>query len=98
MLTSGLTFASLDFSAAQIRSGYCLLGLAIDEDLKRVAHEISAELQLIEAPKLLRKFDEIVEGSPEEVTSFSAPQASSGSQPSAQGIGKRQIWINIRLI
>jgi len=88
MLTSGWTFASLDFSAAQIRSGYCLLGLAIDEDLKRVAHEISAELQLIEAPKLLRKFDEIVEGSPEEVTSFSAPQASSGSQPSAQGIGK----------
>ena len=41
MLTSAWTLASLDFSAAQIRSGYCLLALVTDEELQRVAHEIS---------------------------------------------------------
>ena len=80
MLTSAWTLASLEFSAGQIRSGYCILALVTEEDLRRVAYEIAPELQLIDAPKLLRKFNEIVEGSPEQVSSLAA-SSDPASQP-----------------
>jgi type VI secretion system protein VasG len=80
MLTSAWTLASLEFSAGQIRSGYCILALVTEEDLRRVTYEIAPELQLIEAPKLLRKFNEIVEGSPEQVSSLAA-SSDPASQP-----------------
>ena len=80
MLTSAWTLASLEFSAGQIRSGYCILALVTEEDLRRVAYEIAPELQLIDAPKLLRKFNEIVEASPEQVSSLAA-SSDPASQP-----------------
>jgi type VI secretion system protein VasG len=89
MLTSAWTTASLEFSAAQIRSGFCLLALVSDDDLRRVAYEIGPELQLIDAPKLLGKFNDIVAGSPEQTTSLSAQPAAAGrSAASAPGSGK----------
>ncbi|HEY2015462.1 MAG TPA: AAA family ATPase, partial [Bryobacteraceae bacterium] len=54
MLTEAWTVGSLEFSGAQIRSGFVVLALISDEDLARVIHEISKELQKIE-PDALRK-------------------------------------------
>ncbi len=87
MFTAAWTLATLEFSAGQIRSGFCILALATDEDLRRVAHEIAPELQLIDAPKFLRKFGDIVEGSPEQVTSLAAAQASSSDSNGQPAVG-----------
>ena len=88
MLSTAWTVASLDFAAAQIRSGYCLLALLTDEDLLRVAHDLSSQLQLIAGDDLKRKFNDIAAGSPEEVASMAAqPSRASGAQPAA-GSGK----------
>ena len=75
MLTQAWTIASLDFNAAQIRSGHCILALVTDEDLQRVARDVGPEFQLINAEELKRRFDDIVAGSPEQAASLAAQPA-----------------------
>ena len=87
MFTEAWTLASLDFAAGQIRSGFCILALVTDEDLRRVAYEVAPEFQLIEAPKLLRKFNDIIEGSPETVSSLAASQTAGQSEKGAATTG-----------
>ena len=44
MLTEAWTVGSLDFGAQQIRSGHALLALLANDELRRIAREISREL------------------------------------------------------
>jgi type VI secretion system protein VasG len=65
VLTEAWNTGSLDFSAAQIRSGFVVLALIGDSELQRMAHEFSRELRSIEPETLRRDFGKIVAGSPE---------------------------------
>jgi type VI secretion system protein VasG len=90
MLNTAWTVASLDFAAAQIRSGFCILALVTDEDLLRVAHDLSSQLLLLTPDDLKRKFGDIVAGSTEEAAALAtqptgantAPAAAAGKTPS----------------
>src|ERR1035438_1411239 len=52
MLTEAWTVGSLEFNAAQVRTGFALLALLSDEELSRIARETSKELQKIDAEAL----------------------------------------------
>jgi type VI secretion system protein VasG len=79
--------ASLDYNAAQIRSGYAVLALLTSDELLRLAKDFSRELTMIQPETLRRDFENIVAGSPEDA----APLAAAGSAaatPAAAGGGK----------
>jgi type VI secretion system protein VasG len=68
------TTGSLDYGATQIRSGYAILALLTNDELQRIAREISRELLMIRTEALTKDFVDIVDGSPEEaVVVASAP-------------------------
>ncbi len=100
LLNTGWTIASLDFAAAQIRSGFCLLALVTDDELQRGVGDLSAELTSITGDELKGKFNEIMAGSPEETTTVSAQPASASAAPVA-GSGKTpnldQFTVNLTL-
>ena len=85
LLTSAWTIASLDFSAAEIRSGFCLIALVTDDQFKRLIVDLSPELQLIEAAELQNKFKRIVEGSPEATTLAFSESADPNALPPVSG-------------
>ncbi len=67
MLVGAWTVGSIDFNAGQIRTGYTILALVSDDELRRLVGETSRELQKI-VPEALRKdFLAIVATSHEEV-------------------------------
>src|SRR5579864_2041339 len=67
MLVSAWTFGSIDYGAGQIRTGYTILALLTDDDLRRQIRETSRELQKIEPEALRKDFANIVATSHEEV-------------------------------
>ncbi len=72
--------ASIDYGAAQIRSGHLLLALLATDDLARLAREISREFAAISVESLKKDFADITG------TSAEAREATSLSdQPSATG-------------
>jgi type VI secretion system protein VasG len=66
MLTEAWTIGSIDFNAAQIRTGFTVLALASNEELARLMREISREFQKIHPDALRKDFVNIVAGSHEE--------------------------------
>src|SRR5437660_5352492 len=70
--------ASVDYGAAQVRSGHLLVALLASDDLRRLAREISREFASVSVESLKKDFAEITAGSAEahEATSLS-------DQPSA---------------
>src|SRR5271165_2072396 len=66
MLTEAWTIGSIDFDAAQIRTGFTVLALLADEELSRLMREISREFQKIQAEVLSKEFFSIVAASHEE--------------------------------
>ncbi|HUH64566.1 MAG TPA: type VI secretion system ATPase TssH [Terracidiphilus sp.] len=54
MLTEAWTIATIEYDAAQVRSGFALLALITDVELGRLLRDISKEIQLI-PPEALRK-------------------------------------------
>jgi type VI secretion system protein VasG len=82
--------ASIDFGAAQIRSGHLLLALLANDDLGRLARDISRQFAAVSTESLKKDFAEITATSAEarEATNLSdqpvAPGAD-GSQPLAGG-------------
>src|ERR1700756_254431 len=54
MLVTAWTIGSIDYNAGQIRTGYTILALVSDDDLRRLVRDTSRELQKIE-PEALRK-------------------------------------------
>ncbi|PWT92720.1 MAG: type VI secretion system ATPase TssH [Blastocatellia bacterium] len=76
--------ASIDFGAAQIRSGHLLIALLANEDLGRLAREISRQFATVSVESLKKEFSDITAGSSEgrEATSLSDQPVSTGSDGS----------------
>jgi type VI secretion system protein VasG len=78
MLSEAWTIGSLAYGAAQIRSGCCILAMVDDEELSRIAREISRELLKIEPEALRKQMPALLADSHEYVQS-AAPEAGGGS-------------------
>ena len=66
LITDAWTIASIDFSAAMVRSGHLLLALLADDDLGRLARESSAEFQKVSVEDLRKNLPDLVAGSGED--------------------------------
>ena len=73
--------ASVDYGAAQVRSGHLLLALLATDDLARLAREISREFGTISVESLKKDLVDITAGSAEarEATTLGAQSAASGA-------------------
>src|SRR5256714_5441241 len=78
--------ASIDYGAAQVRSGHLLLTMLAGDDLARLAREISKEFNHISVESLKKDFADITSGSAEarEATSLGAQGASAAT---GEGVG-----------
>ena len=85
MLQEAWTLGSIDYSAAQVRSGFTILALASDEDLARMMREVSREFQKINADSLRKDFQQIVATSDEEASATGAPAPEAGGAPRPAG-------------
>ncbi|HEY0546748.1 MAG TPA: ATP-dependent Clp protease ATP-binding subunit [Pyrinomonadaceae bacterium] len=74
--------ASVDYGAQKIRSGHLLLALLADDDMARLARDISGELSAISVESLKKNLPEITAGSAED------KEAAAVSTASAQGAGE----------
>jgi type VI secretion system protein VasG len=83
--------ASVEYSAAQVRSGHLLLALLANEDMARLGREISKEFASISVETLRKNFADITAGSSEERTAMmlgaEAAQAGDGAASPTGGIG-----------
>src|SRR5215472_7052001 len=89
-IQEGWLLASIDFGAAQIRSGHLLLALLANDELGRLARDISRQFAAVSVESLKRDFAEITANSMEarEATTLSdqpAAAGADGSQPAAGG-------------
>ena len=86
MLTQSWTLGSIDYGAAQIRTGFTILALTQDEDLARIMREVSKEFEKIEPEALKKDFVSIVTGSHEDdVTATSESEAPGDGAPRPGG-------------
>ena len=88
MMTEAWTLGSIDFGAAQIRSGFTVLALATNEELARTMREVSKEFQKIGADSLKKDFAQIVSGSVEEAFD-EGPADSAASSEAPRAVGGR---------
>src|SRR5712691_5063574 len=92
-LSEAWTIGSLDFGAAQVRSGFCILAIAASPDLARLMREVTREFQKISEETLRKNFWAIVAGSPEDQETAQAaniPGVWSAASPGSPGGGKTQ--------
>jgi len=82
MLDEAWSIGSLDYGAAQVRTGHTIIALLADEELSRIVRDISKELGKISLETLKRDFASIVANSEEE---SSAQYASAGTGAGAGG-------------
>jgi type VI secretion system protein VasG len=73
MLTVAWTLGSVDYGAAQIRTGHTLLALLADPELRRLVGQFSSELERISADDLRKEFVNLVADSAEEATAAVTP-------------------------
>jgi type VI secretion system protein VasG len=85
MLTEAWTLGSLEFGAAQVRTGFTVLALVSHEDLARIVREIGKELQKIEPESLRKQLPAILADSLEYAAE---PAAAAGGAPGAPGAPK----------
>ncbi len=85
MLTEAWTIATIEYDAAQIRTGFTLLALLSDDELGRLIRDVSKELQLIPAEALRKDFYGVTSKSREaNVAAFAAaPSAAGGGEAGA---------------
>ncbi|MCC7174061.1 MAG: type VI secretion system ATPase TssH [Bryobacterales bacterium] len=89
MLTEAWTIGSIDYNAAQIRSGFTVLALVANEELARLMRETSREFQKIQPDSLRKDFEAITAASRETASTAraeapgaeGAPRAVSGKTP-----------------
>ncbi|HYL65120.1 MAG TPA: type VI secretion system ATPase TssH [Candidatus Methylomirabilis sp.] len=87
MLSEAWTIGSLDFGAAQVRTGFCILAIASSGDLSRMMREVTREFQKISAEALHKDFWNIVAGSAEDrETAQAVPLGVEGLPQGAAGI------------
>lgn len=85
MLSEAWTLGSIDFSAAQVRTGFTVLALVSDGELARLMRDTSREFQKIQADALHKDFASIVSNSSEEAETAPAAAAGMGEAPRAAG-------------
>ena len=86
MLSEAWTIGSLEFGAAQIRSGFAILAVVSQDDLARMVRESTSEFQMINPDVLKKDFWNIVAGSPEDaVTAAALSGAAGGTAPGVAG-------------
>jgi len=90
MLTEAWTLGSIDYGAGQVRSGFTILALLMDEELARIMREISKELLKPETEALKKEFVSIVRGSVEDELTASAEESLPEGAPRPTGGGKTQ--------
>ena len=93
MLSEAWTVGSLDFGAAQVRTGFCVMAIASSGDLSRLMREVTREFQKISAEALHKDFWNIVAGSQEDKETAQAVPIGMEGMPQAGGIpaaGKQQ--------
>ncbi|HVN21285.1 MAG TPA: type VI secretion system ATPase TssH [Dongiaceae bacterium] len=83
MLVEAWTIGSIDYNAAQVRTGFTILALATHEELARLMREISREFQKIQPDALKKDFPAIIANSLEEVQETTAAAAAAPGTPSA---------------
>jgi type VI secretion system protein VasG len=88
MMTEAWTIGSIDYNAGLVRTGFTILALTTNDELRRLGREISKEFQKVDGDVLRKDFLSIVEGSAEQmVTSVAAPAGAPGG-PRPAGAGK----------
>ncbi|MBT8404025.1 MAG: AAA family ATPase, partial [Gemmatimonadetes bacterium] len=85
MLTDAWTLGSLDHGAGQVRSGYTILAMMLDADMRRQLTEAARALDRIHPEALRNEFASIVEGTTEDVMTSVGSGAGGGAQPGAGG-------------
>jgi type VI secretion system protein VasG len=82
-LKEAWAIGSIDFAAGQVRTGFTVVALAVNEDLARLMREISPkEFQKIQVDALRKDFLAIVSGSSEDALTATAEEAAA---PTAGG-------------
>jgi len=88
MMTEAWTTGSIDFNAGDVRTGFTILALTGNDDLRREIREVSKEFQKIDGDVLRKDFLKIVEGSEEEMVAAQAAPAGAPGAPKPAGSGK----------
>ena len=88
MLSEAWTIGSLDYGANQVRTGHALIALLTNEELARMAKDISRELTKIPVEGLKKDFAAITGDSSEEAHASYASQGSSAAGGAPGGDGK----------
>ncbi|MGA2075589.1 MAG: type VI secretion system ATPase TssH [Terriglobia bacterium] len=88
MMTEAWTTGSIDFNAGQVRTGFAILALTGNDDLRREIREVSKEFQKIDGDVLRKDFLTIVQGSEEEMAPAEAAPAGAPGAPKPAGSGK----------
>src|SRR5713226_1108877 len=87
MLKSAWTIGSIDFNAANVRTGFTVLALVSEPELARIVREVSREFQKIEAESLRKDLAAIVAESHEETHGIAAEET--GTQETARRMGRK---------
>src|SRR5580698_10254893 len=100
MLTEAWTIGSIDYGAAQVRTGHTILALATYDELVRLMREVSREFQKIQPEALRKDFASIVATSGEEAqAAMTATSASgvpaAGAKPGGKTPNLDQFTINL---
>lgn len=102
MLVEAWTIGSIDYSAANVRTGFTILALATHDELVRLMRDISREFQKIQPDALKKDFASIVANSAEDAqaavasAAAAAPGASSaGPRPGGKSPNLDQFTINL---
>jgi type VI secretion system protein VasG len=88
MATTAWTLGSIDYGAGQVRTGFTILALITDEELGRIAREISKEFVKIESDVLKKEFVSIVRGSHEDDVTAPADEFTPEGEARPAGTGK----------
>src|ERR1700676_729403 len=82
MLIEAWTLGSIDYNAAQVRTGFTILALVTNDELIRLMRDVSREFQKIQADALRKDFVSIVGHSSEEAQAAVADAAAPPGAPS----------------
>ena len=87
MLSQAWMIGSIDYNAAQVRTGFTALALTTNDELSRLMRDITREFQKVEAEALRKDFLSIVEGSAEQtLVAAAGPAGAPGAaKPGAGG-------------
>ena len=88
MMTEAWTIGSIDYNAGQVRTGFTILALTSNDELRRLSREISKEFQKVDGDVLRKDFLSIVESSTEEMATGGAAPAGAPGAPRPAGAGK----------